>query len=86
VAPRVSGAPKSDAAWSGDVDVEPPTVVVHGPRRALAHLDSIPLETVRIDGRRDTVRIQARPDSLPLWCTADPPTVSVTIPLTRKKP
>ncbi len=86
VAPRVSGAPKSDAVWSGEVAVEPPTVVIHGPRRSLAHLDSIPLQIVRIDGRRDTVRVQAGPDSLPPWCTVDPPTVAITIPVTRKKP
>ena len=84
VAPRVAGAPRREAVWPGNLILDPPTVLVLGPERALAQLDSIRLETVRIDGRRDTVRVQAKPDSLPPWCTAEPPTVGVTVPLTRR--
>ena len=43
-----------------------------GPREALLALDSIALAPVHLDGRRDTVRVDAPVAGLPDWCTADP--------------
>lgn len=81
VAPRVSGAPKSGAVWSGTVVTEPSSVAVTGPREAVAAIDSIPLEPVSIAGRRDTTRAHVKPEGLPDWCTIDPPTVAVIVPI-----
>src|SRR2546426_8390608 len=80
VAPRVEGTPKAGVSWQGEVMLEPPTVVVRGPKKAVAALDSVRLETVRIGGRRDSVRMQAKPLALPDWCTVEPPSVAVTRP------
>jgi hypothetical protein len=44
------------------------------------------LSTVRIDGRRDTVRAQATPVTLPPWCTAGPANVHVLVPIVRVVP
>src|SRR5437867_1028825 len=51
VAPRVEGSPGAGASWQGEVMLDPPTVVVRGPRRAVTALDSVRLEAVRIGGR-----------------------------------
>jgi len=83
VAARVEGAPGVGYAWLGSVRLDPATVRVSGPARALNALDSLVLEPVHVDGRRDTVRADAGPASLPDWCSADPAIVRVKVPLTR---
>ncbi len=83
VAARVEGAPAAGVAHSGAVVVDPARVTLTGPAKVIAKLDSIALATVRIDGRRDTVRVQVGPDALPDWCTMTPATVTVTVPLKR---
>jgi hypothetical protein len=86
VAPRIEGVPKAGVSWQGEVMLEPATVLVRGPRKVVAALDSVRLETVRIGGRRDSVRALVRPMSLPEWCTVEPPSVAVTVPLVRVQP
>lgn len=83
VAARVEGAPAVGVARSGGVSVDPARVTLTGPAKVIAKLDSITLATVRIDGRRDTVRVQVGADALPDWCTMAPATVTVTVPLRR---
>lgn len=86
VAARVGGVPAAGLTWEGDLIVQPSRVHVSGPVKALAVLDSLVLPVLRIDGRRDTVRAQFTPASLPDGCRADPATVRVLVPLTRTAP
>jgi hypothetical protein len=60
--------------------VEPESVLVTGPRSAIAHLDSVVLDPVRVAGRRDTLRAQVAARSLPDWCVMDPALVKVIVP------
>ena len=83
VAARVSGAPRSGWVLSGKPSVEPATVLLSGPRHAVSHVDSVRLRPVRIEGRSDSVKTDALPDSLPRWTSIDPATVKVTIGLER---
>jgi hypothetical protein len=84
VAARVLGVPRSGWQWSGEVEVRPARVIVRGPRREIASMDSVRLQPVRIDGRADSVRIMAVLDSLPSGCSADPGDVSVFVRLEAK--
>ena len=77
---RASGSPAADAMISGPIDVHPARVRVIGPRGVLAKLDSMTLVPVSISGRRDTVAGVAIPD-LPAWCSSEPATVEITIPV-----
>ena len=83
---RVEGAIGGDTSWASVVIVEPESVLVTGPRSAVAHLDSVVLQPVRLGGRRDTLRAQVAAQSLPDWCVMDPALVKVTIPLVRRRP
>jgi len=84
VAPRIEVPAGSDASWPPGVVVEPESVLVTGPRSAVARLDSVVLEPVRLGGRRDTLRVQVAAQSLPDWCTMEPAFVKVTVPLARR--
>ena len=84
VAFRVDGSPAAGYAWGGVAILSPPVVHVTGPHAALQHLDSLRLAPVRIDGRRDTVRVDAAIPTLPDWCVADPPVVRVKLALQRR--
>jgi YbbR-like protein len=77
VASRIEGT--QGAPWR--VLLEPATVVVSGPARIVGRLDSVSLTPVRVDGRRDTVRVDAWTSGLPAGCTAEPPAVRVTVVL-----
>jgi len=79
VAARLEWAPGSAAESLGGIVLEPAMVVVSGPARVVAKLDSVRLAAVRIDGRRDTVRAQLGPEALPEGCTIEPPVVGVTV-------
>ncbi len=81
VAPRVEGALPEGVERGGDVVVQPATVAVTGPESVLAGLDSLRLESVLLEGRHDTVRAQVSPAALPEWCAADPPVITVVVPL-----
>jgi hypothetical protein len=84
VAVRIEGSPAAGFAWRGVTIVLPPVVRVRGPRAALAHLDTLRLAPIRIDGRRDTVRVDAAIPTLPDWCVAEPPVVRVKVALQRR--
>ena len=84
IAARVDGAPAAGNEWDGEVILIPPSVHVTGPAKVLADLDSLDLPTVRIDGRRDTVRALLAPGAVPDWCTTDPALVRVLVPVKRK--
>jgi len=81
VAPRVDGVLAEGAARS--ILAIPDHMTVRGPEAVVGALDSVVLERMKVDGRRDTVRVQASPDALPDWCTADPPTVTVLVTVRR---
>lgn len=86
VALRVEGLPGSGAALSGPATAEPGSVVITGPARVVAKLDSVVLLPARIGGRRDSVRVQVAAEALPDWCVMEPPLVKVTVPLKRLAP
>ena len=52
----------------------------------LRRLSLSALATIRLDGKRDTVRAEVAPASLPDWCTAEPATVLVKLVLARRTP
>ncbi len=81
VAPRLEGSAVAGVDTTTRIVVQPATVSVTGPESVMAGLDSLVLEPVRIEGRHDTVRAQVAPAALPEWCTADPPVVTVVVPL-----
>ena len=81
VASRLEWAQPAAARPVGRIVLEPATVMVSGPARVVAKLDTVGLATVRVDGRRDTVRAEVGPQGLPEGCTAEPPVVRVTIVL-----
>jgi hypothetical protein len=81
VAPRVEGVPKRDRVWTGVVLAYPPTLMVRGPRSVVGALDSLRLEAVRIDGRRDSVRAVVKPAGIPAWCSVEPQATTLVIPL-----
>ncbi|HVP13915.1 MAG TPA: hypothetical protein VMS88_00145 [Terriglobales bacterium] len=80
-APRVEGVASTGLAWSGTALADPESVLVSGPRAALARLDSVVLQPVRLGARRDTLRARVAAQALPDWCVMDPPLVTVTVPL-----
>ena len=82
VSARLEWAPPSAGRPVG-VTLEPLSVAVIGPARIVSRLDSIALAAVRVDGRRDTVRAEVGPGSLPERCTMDPPAVRVTVVVPR---
>jgi hypothetical protein len=84
VAARVEGAPKAGWSWTGEVLVDPPTVLVRGPQGKLAELDSVRLQPVSLAGGRDTVRVRAEPDTAFARFTFDPAEVTVRVPLARR--
>jgi len=83
VAARLEGSPQGGMVWSGEVLTDPATVMVQGPRSSVAMLDSVRLHPVQFDSRGDTLRAIAMVDTLPDWCSADPPSVTVIVPLER---
>jgi YbbR domain-containing protein len=85
VTTRVVGVPHAGVVWPGTLTLEPSTVILSGPREEVARLDSVRLYPVPIEGRSDTFHVQVKPESLPQWCSIDPPTVTVTVPLHRAR-
>ncbi len=83
-APRIEVPAGSDTSWTPAVMVDPESVLVTGPRSAVARLDSVVLEPVRLGGRRDTLRVQVAAQSLPDWCVMEPALVKVTVPLAHR--
>jgi YbbR domain-containing protein len=79
VAPRVDGT--LGAGVSGKVVAIPDHVTVRGPEAVVSALDSVVLDRLRVDGRRDTVRARVSPEGLPDWCSTDPATVTVRVTL-----
>lgn len=84
VAARVEGQPAAGYAFDGGVSLDPARVDVTGPVRALDELDSLALESVNVTGRRDTVRAELGPESLPDWCDSKPSLVQVKVALVRR--
>ena len=83
VAARVEGVPATGFAWSGRVVLWPESLLVVGPRSALASLDSVRLRPVSIAGRRDSMQAQVEPEALPEWSTVDPEVVRIRVPIHR---
>jgi hypothetical protein len=72
VAPRVELAIQHDTAWSGAARAEPPVAVVSGPRRAIAALDSVRLEPIRLGTGRDSAKVGVHPAELPPGASIEP--------------
>ena len=83
VAATVSGAPRAGWIWNGAITTAPTTVLLSGPRRIVARIDSVRLRAVSVDGRIDTLSAEVAPDSLPRWCAIDPAKVRVSVALER---
>lgn len=83
VALQVEGRPAPGFEWRGGALLTPDRVRVTGPEKALLALDTLRLTAVRVDGKRDTLRLQLAPERLPDWCTVSPPTVAVRLALER---
>ena len=81
---QTAGVAAAGYAWSGEVVTAVRVLRVTGPEKALAGLDSIALAPVRIDGKRDTVRAEVAPVSLPDWCTSEPASIPVKLVLGRR--
>lgn len=82
---QVEGRPATGFEWRGGARITPPTVRVTGPEKQLLALDTLRLAAVRVDGKRDTLRLALAPERLPDWCTVSPATVSVRLALERKR-
>ena len=81
---QVEGTPAPGFTWTGGAVLEPATVHLTGPAKALHDLDSLALSPISLAGRRDTVRADVGPERLPDWVRADPPVVRVRLPLTHR--
>jgi YbbR domain-containing protein len=81
VAPRVEGTPAAGWTWPREARADPETIEITGPARSLARIDSVALEPVSLNGRRDTLRVEVAPTELPEWSLAQPERVTVTVPL-----
>lgn len=84
VALRVTGSPASGWSWGGDVWIEPRRVRVSGAHSDVTGLDSLVLQPLRLEGRRDSVRAELRPESVPAGCRLDPAVVRVKAKLVRR--
>ena len=84
VAARVEGTPAPGYVIRSGARLEPEWVRITGPARALADLDSIVLTPLSVAGRRDTVRADLAPASLPDWCVTDPLMVRAKLALARR--
>jgi len=82
---RIEGVSGGDSSWIAVGRADPESVLVTGPRSAVASLDSVVLQPVRIGGRRDTLRVQVAALSLPDWCVMEPALVKVTVPPGRRR-
>ncbi len=82
---QTAGVAAAGYAWSGEVVSAVRTLRVTGPEKAIAELDSVALAPIRIDGKRDTVRAEVAPVSLPDWCTSEPATIPVKLVLGRRR-
>lgn len=80
---EVGGSPAAGLA-AGAALTTPGHVRVRGPASAIAALDTVVLNPVRVDGRRDTLRVLAGPFSLPDWSRMEPAQVAVTVPIVRR--
>lgn len=81
VSAQVEGVPAGGVVWTGSLDVEPSTVEVSGPEKAIMALDSVRLDAVRLSGKRDTVKVAVGAEALPDWCVMEPEQVTVSVPL-----
>lgn len=81
---KVAGNPQAGWAWNGQALADPAAVLIRGPRREIARVDSVRLHPVRIEGRSDTVRAEVAADSLPRWCSIEPGQVKVAVVLERR--
>lgn len=81
VAARITGAPAEGHVQGGSPILDPDHLRIRGPASIVTGLDSIRLTPASVEGARDTVSLHVAPDSLPEWCTADPPTVWVVVPV-----
>ena len=85
VAAQVIGSPAPGYVWSGLAMAEPAHVRVTGPERVLLALDTLRLEPLRIDGRRDTLSSFVSPLGLPEGCTSEPGMVLVRLRFDRSE-
>ncbi|MGH7722724.1 MAG: CdaR family protein [Candidatus Dormibacteria bacterium] len=77
VLPRVSGSPPAGHYLAAE-SVSPPTVVLNGPQDLLNTLDSIPTDTISLNGVTGTVSFTVHIVS-PAGVTATPGTVTVSV-------
>ena len=86
VAPRLEGSVPGDTGRALVPTAEPESVLVTGPLSAVAALDSVVLEPVRSEPRREVLRARVTSQSLPDWCVMEPAFVQVTVAPARRTP
>ena len=86
VAPRLEGAVPGDTGRALVPTAEPESVLVTGPLSAVAALDSVVLEPIRREPRREALRAKVTSQSLPDWCVMEPAFVQVTVVPVRRTP
>jgi len=85
IEPRIAGRTRGSYAI-GDIQVDPSTVEISGPKNAMQDLSSVPTEPIDVTGRVRSFkkRIQLRPESSRISYNLDGP-VTVTVPIRAEK-
>jgi len=83
VAARIEGTLPAGSTWSGAWFADPPHAHLRGPHAALARLDSLRLQPVRLVAGHDTLRVTVIAASLPVGCEMMPTGIRLRVPITR---
>ena len=86
VSSRIEWTQPSAARPIARIVLEPANVTVTGPARVVTRLDTVALAPVRLDGRRDSLRVDVWPGGLPEGCIMEPPAVRLLVVLGRAHP
>ena len=86
VSSRIEWTQASAARPIARIVLEPANVTVTGPARVVTRLDTVALAPVRLDGRRDSLRVDVWPGGLPEGCIMEPPAVRLLVVLGRAHP
>jgi Uncharacterized protein conserved in bacteria len=83
---QIEGVAPGDTAAAYAATVEPESVLVTGPRSAIALLDTVRLGPVRPAARRGALRARVTSSTLPDWCVMEPAFVEVRVAPARRAP
>jgi YbbR domain-containing protein len=83
---QIEGVAPGDTAAAYAATVEPESVLVTGPRSAIALLDTVRLEPVHPPARRGALRARVTSSTLPDWCVMEPAFVQVRVAPAHRAP